>query len=112
MEQQRAKLGKLEETIGQEDQKVAEQKQVRASVGLPSSHTPLSLLLCEDQLYLAVLAFLLFPSQEEESLLVLVEECQSVMLELQNSLLEKKTEVADSKAQVDQNMKVLQESSR
>ncbi|XP_067090421.1 structural maintenance of chromosomes protein 1B [Osmerus mordax] len=75
-EQQRSKLSKLEETIGQEDQKVAEQK------------------------------------QEEESLLVLVEECQSVMLELQNSLLEKKTEVADSKAQVDQNMKVLQESSR
>ncbi|CAB1322747.1 unnamed protein product [Coregonus sp. 'balchen'] len=51
-------------------------------------------------------------SDEEEKLLVAVEESQSKVLDLKNHLLGKKTQASDSKAQVDQMMKSLQESSR
>ncbi|XP_052322255.1 structural maintenance of chromosomes protein 1B isoform X2 [Oncorhynchus keta] len=50
--------------------------------------------------------------QEEEKLLVVMEESQSKVLDLKNHLLGKKTQAFDSKAQVDQTMKSLQESSR
>ncbi|XP_020311274.1 structural maintenance of chromosomes protein 1B [Oncorhynchus kisutch] len=50
--------------------------------------------------------------QEEEKLLVVMEESQSKVLDLKNHLQGKKTQASDSKAQVDQTMKSLQESSR
>ncbi|XP_029615102.1 structural maintenance of chromosomes protein 1B [Salmo trutta] len=50
--------------------------------------------------------------QEEEKLLVVMEGSQSKVLDLKNHLLGKKTQASDSKAQVDQTMKSLQESSR
>ncbi|CDQ88336.1 unnamed protein product, partial [Oncorhynchus mykiss] len=50
--------------------------------------------------------------REEEKLLVVMEESQSKVLDLKNHLLEKRTQASDSKAQVDQTMKSLQESSR
>uniref|UniRef100_A0A8C7LCF2 Structural maintenance of chromosomes protein n=1 Tax=Oncorhynchus kisutch TaxID=8019 RepID=A0A8C7LCF2_ONCKI len=47
--------------------------------------------------------------QEEEKLLVVMEESQSKVLDLKNHLQGKKTQASDSKAQVDQTMKSLQE---
>lgn len=43
---------------------------------------------------------------------MVMEESQSKVLDLKNNLLGKKTQASDSKAQVDQTMKSLQESSR
>ncbi|KAL0968626.1 hypothetical protein UPYG_G00269310 [Umbra pygmaea] len=50
--------------------------------------------------------------KEEEKMLVCVEETQSVVMELKGRLLGQKAQVSDSKAQMDQKMKSLQESSR
>lgn len=51
-------------------------------------------------------------SQEEDKLLAAVEESLSKVLELKNRLSVKKTQVSDSKAELDQKTKSLQGSSR